>query len=124
MLKVALAVYVAVHALFALFLLYPANAQEHVLAEAIHVQTHTLVCDTQDEVHQAIKLSEEGKPLAAIVQGIDGCGVLTRVVMAKVTAVEKHSAEKGNYLIVRFDFLEGGHPPQYGIHSVVRHTSL
>lgn len=123
MVKIALAVYVAVHALFALFFLYPANAQEQVLAEATHIQGG-LICNTQDEVHQAIKLSEQGKHLAVIVQEIDGCGVLTRPALAKVTAVEKHSAEKGNYLIVRFDFLELPHPPQYGIHAFVRHTSL
>lgn len=81
------------------------SAQEIVLSERF-VGVGGTICNTADEVREALR---GGLP--------QGCGVLTRPMVMRITALEKF---KGKY-IVRYDFLNAPKlPAQFGMAPIPR----
>ena len=99
-------------ALFAI----PARS-DTVLKESVEGQGG-LICDTEAEVSEFIRLAEKHSPEAAI-QAVDGCGILQVPRVMKVLLIDEVQTDLARYLIVRYEFLDYPTPVQYGI--AVRH---
>ena len=110
---VSWAIIAAVFAAVAIALFATPARSETVLAERTMGQGG-LICDTEKEVAEFIELSEKTTPQAAL-QAVDGCGLLQRPVIMKVTLIDEVQTEKARYLIVKYEFPDDPIPVQYGI---------
>ena len=118
MLKLLLALYTAVWALFALAILHPVSAD--VLHERGVGNVNTLICDKPSDVEAFIVLSETGESPTAIVQVVEGCGFITQPVLLRVETQSVYETSRAKYLLVKYTFhgIEG--PPQYGIYTLMK----
>lgn len=105
-------------ALVVALLFYIAVAKaETVLSEGI-VGQGGLICNIPEEVEAYISYAEEGVSPQDALNSIEGCGILIKPALFKVTAISVFTTKKAKYLIVRYNFLSVP-VEQFGIHSII-----